>query len=351
MNKGKNMTIKVFDVPYGNNFSACDYLSDNGDLFMHDKKYLFSSDYGDWMNCEWLIVVDSPYACFYTNIPIQKRILFVSEPPEIHDVSKINYYINQFGHIVSPYNIPNYSGNLIISNPNLAWTAGIHTKIHSIKDAINFTTKKSSTLSIITSLKNKTQYHKKRVKFLHELQREFNGIIDCYGREFNPVDDKLTAIAPYKYNIVIENSRINHYWTEKLTDAWLGWALPIYCGDPLILNEIPDKNGIILIDINDIKSSLKTIHEVINQDIYYSRLNAIKICREWAINNSNRYSTACKIVEAHDNNTQKLKTPELFKTLISPRKNIIYEFLSIISHDKANKFFEEYCRYKGRLWE
>jgi hypothetical protein len=30
----------------------------------------------------------------------------------------------------------------------------------------------------------------------------------------------------------LENSQSPHYWTEKLTDAYLGWAFPLYVGCP-----------------------------------------------------------------------------------------------------------------------
>ena len=47
---------------------------------------------------------------------------------------------------------------------------------------------------------------------------------------WNAVEEKQNAIDPYKFHIVIENDASEHYWTEKLSDAMLGYSIPIYAG-------------------------------------------------------------------------------------------------------------------------
>ena len=352
------MTIKIFDAPYINEFKIPGWYSEDGQGHMKDGKFYFTAEREGWFNCDWLVAADTPHSCFYTNIPRERRILFIVEPPEIRDYKKFKYYLEQFGIIVSQYNFPDYSGQVIISNPNLGWTVGLNDKMNSLTKAMNYKSpEKNKLISIISSLKQKTQYHKKRVEFLHAIQKEFAGIIDCFGRDFNPIDDKLEAIAPYKYHVVIENSRLDYYWTEKLVDAWAGWTLPIYCGDPKILSQVPDKDGLIIIDVDDIQASLKTIHEVLDGDIYTSRLEAIKTCRQWALKASNRFELASEIIMNSSNNNSysqsnlKLEKPELFKIILSTRKTFVYEILKRISPKLADKIFLAYCRHNGRFWE
>ena len=346
------MAVKIFDAPYGDYFGTANCHTEYGDGFMRNGQYFFSSEKGDWLNSDWLIVHETPYACFYTDIPRERRILFTMEPPEIRKYENFMYYLEQFGTVIAIRNIPGYSGRLIVSNPHIAWSAGIHGEFRSVRDIESYgVPAKNKTISIITSLKQKTEYHRKRVKFLHEAQREFAGVLDSFGREFNPVNDKLDAIAPYKYHIVIENSRVKNYWTEKLADAWAGWALPIYCGDPAILEQIPDKNGIEIIDVDDVKSSLAKIHRIIESDIYSQRLEAIEKCRKWMIKASNSYELVCSIIESSHDTTPKLSTPELFRVLTSTRKNTAYSFMKSISPKTADYLFEAYYRKKGRFWE
>ena len=346
------MTTRIYDAPYSNEFKIPAWYSEDGKGNMKDGKFFFTAERGGWFNCDWLVVSDTPYSCFYTNIPRERRILFIVEPPEIRDYKKFVYYLEQFGVIVSQYDFPGYTGKVIISNPNLGWFLGVNNEMSSFPKAMNYKSPaKTKLISIISSLKQKTQYHRKRVEFLHALQKEFAGIIDCYGRDFNPIDDKLEAIAPYKYHVVIENSRLDYYWTEKLIDAWAGWTLPIYCGDPKILSQVPDKNGLVIIDVDDVDASLRKIHEVLDADIYNSRLEAIKTCREWALKASNRYELVTKIIDEAKDNTPKLEKPELFKIILSTRKTFVYNMLKAISPKLADKIFLAYCKHHGRFWE
>ena len=351
-NEGTTIMIaKIFEAPYGDTFNASAHYSIDGKGYMRDGKYFFTSEQYGWLNADWLIVIDSPHSCFYTNIPRERRILFFGEPPEIRDYSQYIHYLEQFGIIVSICDIPNYSGRVIVSNSRLGWTAGIHGELSSMEKAERYPLPpKNRTISIISSLKHRTEYHRKRVEFMRRLQDELSGVIDCFGREFNPVDDKLQAIAPYKYHVVIENSRHKNYWTEKLTDAWAGWALPIYFGDPSILEQVPDKRGIEIIDIDDFSGSLNRIREIIEGDVYASRIDAIKKCRQWALKASNPYELTCEIVEDSDSKTPALSQSELFRILPSKRKYFVYRMLHKISSNLADSVLLSYCKGSGKFW-
>lgn len=90
--------------------------------------------------------------------------------------------------------------------------------------------------SWITSGIARTANHRKRLGFL-KLLRENDLTFDLYGRGLpdwskgGPVSNKWHAMAPYYYNLAIENYAENEWYaSEKLWDALLAWCLPIYYG-------------------------------------------------------------------------------------------------------------------------
>ncbi|RMF67262.1 MAG: glycosyltransferase [Cyanobacteria bacterium J069] len=98
--------------------------------------------------------------------------------------------------------------------------------------------------SWITSGIDRTANHRQRLEFLRQLQAS-NVTFDLYGRglpdwaqvntaqvtTYGPVANKWHAIAPYTYNLAIENYADNDWYvSEKLWDALLSWSLPIYYG-------------------------------------------------------------------------------------------------------------------------
>ena len=91
---------------------------------------------------------------------------------------------------------------------------------------------KLNRVSFINSKKQTYPGHLFRAKFVRELLDTSAGkYIDVFGGD-NPIKDKLSAILPYRFHLAIENDQIKGYWTEKLGDAFLGLAHPVYLGAP-----------------------------------------------------------------------------------------------------------------------
>lgn len=90
--------------------------------------------------------------------------------------------------------------------------------------------------SWITSGIDRTVNHRCRLTFLQQLQQQFK--FDLYGRNLpnwasnqGTLANKWNGMAPYFYNLAIENYTENEWYaTEKLWDALLAWCLPIYYG-------------------------------------------------------------------------------------------------------------------------
>jgi hypothetical protein len=61
-----------------------------------------------------------------------------------------------------------------------------------------------------------------------------------------PPARKFEAFRDYQYSIVVENSRVRNYFTEKLLDCFLERTVPLYWGCPNILEYFPEKSLILI---------------------------------------------------------------------------------------------------------
>lgn len=341
--------IKCYAVPIDKPLDGWMRYTDDGAGSMRDDCIVFGSGPEYAENADWLFVGHSAYSCFYTRIPKERRVLFLMEPPGVA-VYPLKY-LEQFGAVVSPYDIPSYSGRIVRGNPCIGWFAGA-TLFATPHDVLAWPKPhKTHELSMITSLKGQLPDRKKRIALMDALRHEFGTRFDAFGREFAPLDDKLDGIANYKYHIAVENSRIPFYWTEKLADAWIGWALPIYCGDPAILDQIPDKRGIELIDVDDIGGTIEKIRTILDDDPYESRLDAIKKCRDWAIAMSDPCERMCSVIETADDRTicaQRLDHDEMIRIFLNGRKGALLNAIDFVfGKDVGDKAMLSYCRRKG----
>lgn len=325
--------LKCWSILYSDteaSYEQHDAVSEDGRGAMRGGRIRFVCRPQDAKDAEWLYVTESAYDRVATYVPRQRRVLFVMEPPEVagHKLS----YLEQFGIVVSPFDAPGYKGTLIRSNPHLGWWAG-STRSKTLSDVEGFRCTKTRTMSMIASSKTMVPGHRKRLSFMNAIKERFagGGEIDFFGRDTRPLDDKMDGIAPYRFHIVIENSNHPYYWTEKLTDAWIGWALPVYCGDPTILQQIPDPNGIVLIDIDDIEAASAKLRELLDRpDIYDERLPAIRRCREWAIKESDVKEMMCRIIESAGEDVRSVPMLASPETIV-PRANTVRERLVALS--------------------
>lgn len=125
-------------------------------------------------------------------------------------------------------------------------------------------------------------------KIAHPIRERFFRLLSEYkqvdsgGRLWNniggPVADKNHFISQYKFNIAFENSSSYGYTTEKIMDAMIADALPIYWGNPLVYMDFNPQS---FININDYQTAEKAVERIVeldnNDDLY------LKMLREpWA---------------------------------------------------------------------
>ena len=145
---------------------------------------------------------------------------------------------------------------------------------------------KVRTCSWITSGVSRTANHRQRLEFLKLLQlSELK--FDLYGRGLpnwaktsGEVGNKWYSMAPYYYNLAIENYAQNDWYvSEKLWDALLAWCLPIYYGGSAADKLLPPGSFLRLPSLDE--KGLAYIQEVTaTPDAWYAAKQAIAEARQ-----------------------------------------------------------------------
>lgn len=178
-------------------------------------------------------------------------------------------FVNNFNEVIDNFNlIFTHSNELIEFHEKLKWIPASCTWI--IDPQIYPKTKK---LSIVTSAKNFVPGHSKRMETVARLQNS----MDIYGNGFHPIEYKEDGMADYMFSIAHENANYSGYFTEKILDCFATGAIPIYWGDPDI-GKVFNMDGIILLD-DEFNPDMLT------EDLYYSKMDAIKENLEIVKNN------------------------------------------------------------------
>lgn len=191
------------------------------------------------------------------NSPI---ILWQSEPKNIYDFPLS--YINKFDYILSP--LPKKQTENTIRIHWLSICAFHSFLKHETYDKLIYNHTKNKTISLVTSDLTIIPEHRKRVDFVHFLQTQ-NSEIEVLG-----FDKKIYfyhGFKDYKYTIVLENTRQENHFTEKLTDALRSWCFVFYYGCSNI-HKYFDMNSIIEIDITKTKETLDIINTYIIDEAY-----------------------------------------------------------------------------------
>lgn len=155
----------------------------------------------------------------------------------------------------------------------------------------------------ITSGIARTANHRQRLAFLRML-RDSDLEFDVYGRDlpdwvngYGKVGNKWNAMAPYYYNLAIENYAGNDWYvSEKLWDALLAWCLPIYYGGSAADKLLPP--GSFLRLPSEDEKGLAYIQEVTaTPDAWHEALDAIAEARQIILHELNLLNFLSKVVE------------------------------------------------------
>ena len=142
-------------------------------------------------------------------------------------------------------------------------------------------------ISVIISDKDRLDGHRTRREFVEFIKESKIGDrVEVFGGKTAPVGDKLDVISNYKYHLVIENSILNGYWSEKLADAYLGFSYPIYYGAPDVQRFFPE-GAMKQIDLKNFSQSLNDIESVIKEGAFDKHRDEIMRARDLILDEYN----------------------------------------------------------------
>lgn len=122
-----------------------------------------------------------------------------------------------------------------------------------------------------------TPGHQQRMAFRATLQSRASDV-QVFGRGIRPIATKQEALDPFRYTLAIENTRIPHYWTEKIGDAFLARTVPLYCGCPNVTRYF-ESASFIAIDPEDPAACAERIEEIIQKPPSSAHLDAVEEAR------------------------------------------------------------------------
>ncbi|MBD2440635.1 glycosyltransferase family 10 domain-containing protein [Nostoc sp. FACHB-110] len=160
--------------------------------------------------------------------------------------------------------------------------------------------------SWITSGINRTANHRQRLDFLQSLQSH-QIPFDLYGRDLpnwanslGELSNKWYGMAPYYYNLAIENYADNNWYvSEKLWDALLAWCLPIYYGGSAADKLLPSGSFLRLPSLDE--KGIAYIQEVTaTPDAWYAAKDAIAEARQIILHQLNLMNWLANFVKSHE---------------------------------------------------
>lgn len=135
--------------------------------------------------------------------------------------------------------VPN--SEFCLAGSNLPWV-----------DILNELPEKIRICSMVSSKKDSTPGHKHRLAVAHKYQSRLDLFGGAHGSPRVGYEnasrdghgDKSAVIFPYMFSVVVENAKYDDYFTEKITDCFAGYTIPVYWGCPSI-GDYFDTRGII----------------------------------------------------------------------------------------------------------
>lgn len=225
--------------------------------------------------CDAVVVFNNPSGIIRTICDPAKLIAIMMEPGIRTEHPWMFSGLEQYAIVYSP--VEN-SPNTIVSHGFLGWH--LPQNWQSLKKLS--IPKKQHDISCIASNLMQLSGHRLRTRFIEHLK---NAIPDIhfYGKGSNYIEDKSTALLPYRYSIAIENTHKPHYFTEKINDCFLTWTVPLYFGCTNIGDYFPERSFINL-DINNPEKAIQQIKDIVANDQWDQRQQALQEARELVLN-------------------------------------------------------------------
>ena len=244
----------------------------------------------------WVVLDDTAEEEEVAFVESGRAVLITLEPPRTRDYQP--GFLTQFDLVVSCHQNLRHP-NVRLEYQGQAWHIGMHKGADAndrpaFRGTIGYDEflkmpppQKTAALSVICSASSRLPGHRARREFVEKLQDRLGDRVDVFGRGVRPIPDKADAILPYRYHVALENSGLRDYWTEKLSDSFLGWSFPIYWGCPNV-GDYFQEDSLIRIDIARPHEAIAIIEAVMDQELTPERVAGLTAARSLLLD---RYNT------------------------------------------------------------
>lgn len=258
-----------------------------------------------------------------------RNTMFIAAEPLEKKVYPLRYY-RQFHWLVDSHDKSRHP-RLTIDALGLCWHTGLQQPQNTYTfgyDQLASTPmpEKQNRISVVCSHNRFTPGQRLRLDFLEEAKRELGDQIVHFGRGFEPIADKHEAIRPYRFHLALENCQFRNYWSEKIADAYLSWAFPIYVGCPNLEEFLP-ADSFVRIDPSNVHQSIETLRQLLQSVPTQQERSAISAGRDAILNRWNPFAVWSRWAEARwQPGTKQRMTIRSHKAFRSLLRGYIYRF-------------------------
>jgi hypothetical protein len=213
--------------------------------------------------------------CFFTdlclndvvNVQSDKKIAWLLEPPTINPTTYdyVQKHLERFDYILT-YDRRLVDGSKILFYPyGGCWMQGPGDQRN--RQSIVGVHEKKQLVSIIVSDKTQLPGHQLRHAIVSHHPE-----IATFGSQYKILEYKEEALLDFMFSVIVENSQIDDYFTEKLIDCFAVGTIPIYWGTKNI-GQYFDAGGILAFDNLD---ELNKIIANLSPALYNNRVRQIQ---------------------------------------------------------------------------
>jgi hypothetical protein len=280
-------------IPWYRQFQGSDQVWDGWHFLFNDPR---DTTY------DYLVAFGDLHARIVPRCPIENTVHISLEPIQLFRYDP--RFTNQFGICLTQDPTAPHP-HAVQMQPGLHWFVGWDQASGAKPGAMRFRElealfdeKRDKLISVVASAGKMSVHHRRRLEFAWKLKLRFGNRMDFFGRHLNPVSDKLEALRGYRFHVALENSKLNHFFTEKISDCVIAGCYPLYFGCPNLEQYLP-ADAFSRIDIDDFDSAVETIERAIAQDYDQTRRTALREARRRVMYEHNLFPMLRRVLGAH----------------------------------------------------
>lgn len=290
------------------------YAKHSDEHFVYWDEFAFTVEH--LPECDAVLIFNNPSGKIETVCYPENVLAFMMEPGVYSENPWMFKGLQQYARVYSPLQ---NSPNTIVSHGFLGW--------HVIQDWHKLSKlavpEKKEGISCIASTLKQFKGHRRRLEFVQALQKEIPAI-NFFGKGSNYIPDKTDGLLPYKFSIAIENTSAGYYFTEKITDCFLTYTVPLYYGCKNIGKFFPERS-FIDINIDEPVKAIKIINQIIEKDDWQQRIPALQEARDLVLNKYQPLAGAASVLRQTEPSVKrKVLVKPVPDSLLRKVKNLLH---------------------------